>query len=180
MDNFLGEIRLFSWTVIPKYWLPCDGRLLPIQTYAALYSLLGVQYGGDGKTTFGLPDLRGRVAVGANYTPAAGTVRTPGQTGGAEAVMLPASALITHGHSVQVSNATLNNGGPQGRYPATNANANATPVQPTYVTADETKLVALNANTVGTTTQTPVPNMQPSLCLSYCIATQGAYPMRQY
>ena len=180
MDNFLGEIRLFSWTVIPRYWLPCDGRLLPIQTYAALYSLLGVQYGRDGRNTFGLPDLRGRVAVGINNNPAAGTVRPMAQIGGAEEVMVPASALFAHSHTVQVSNNSMGNSGPQGRYPGTNANANSTPVQPTYVTADKTKLVALNSNTVGTTAQTPVPNMQPSLCLSYCIATQGAYPMRQY
>lgn len=184
MDNFLGEIRLFSWPKIPHGWLPCDGRVLTIQTYPALYSLLGVQYGGDGKNTFGLPDLRGRVAIGLNSQASAippRPVRTLGQKGGTETVMLPATALIEHNHAVQVSNATMGNSGPAGCFPATNANANSMPAQPTYATADKSKLVALHPDTISSTPpQTAVPNIQPSICLNYCIATLGAYPSRQY
>ncbi|WP_236237223.1 phage tail protein [Pseudomonas faucium] len=174
MVNFLGEIRLFSFTVIPRGWLPCNGQVLPIQPYAALYSLLGTQYGGDGKTTFALPDLRGRVARCTSVNPLP-------QKGGSETVMLPASAIYPHSHTVQVSNSTMGNGGPAGRFPATNVSStNSTPAQPTYVNADPSKLVALHPDTIASTpAQTPVPNMQPSICLSYCIATMGAYPAHQ-
>ncbi|AVD83123.1 hypothetical protein C4Q28_13585 [Pseudomonas sp. SWI6] len=182
MDNFLGEIRLFSWPVIPKGWLPCDGRLLPIVQNQALFALLGVQFGGDGKATFALPDLRGRVAMGRNDWPPVNPAfasHSTGQAGGVESVMLPLSALPEHTHSVQVSNATLGNGGPAGNYPATSANANGVAAQPTYITADTNKLVTLHADTIAATGQTPIPNMQPSICLSYCIATQGVFPPRQ-
>ncbi|BBH45778.1 phage tail protein [Pseudomonas sp. KU43P] len=174
MDNFLGEIRLFSFTVIPKGWLPCNGQVLPIQTYAALYSLLGTQFGGDGKTTFALPDLRGRVAMAKSPS-------SPTQKGGSETVMLPATAIPAHSHTVQVSNSTMGNGAPAGRFPATNVSStNSTPAQPTYVNADTSKLVALHPDTIASTpAQTPVPNMQPSICLSYCIATMGLYPSHQ-
>ena len=66
-DAFVGEIRLFSYTIIPRGWLLCNGAVMQIQPNAALYSLLGTQFGGDGKTTFALPDLRSRTPIGGQY-----------------------------------------------------------------------------------------------------------------
>jgi len=66
MDPFISEIRLFTYADVPDGWLPCDGRMMPIAQYTSLYSLLGTTYGGDGRTTFALPDLRGRIPAGAD------------------------------------------------------------------------------------------------------------------
>jgi hypothetical protein len=88
-DAFLGEIRMFAGTYAPPGWALCDGRLLQIAQNQALFSLLGATYGGDGRTTFALPDLRGRVPMHAGQAPGL-TVRKPGDKGGAEMVAPPA------------------------------------------------------------------------------------------
>lgn len=93
MDDFIGTIKLFAGNYEPDGWFYCAGQLLPIQQYAALYSILGTTYGGDGRTNFALPDLRGRVPVGAGQSPSLGTNHRAGDKWGAESVTLAASNL---------------------------------------------------------------------------------------
>ena len=100
MNPFIGEIRIIGRNAEPKGWARCDGQLLPISQYPALYNLIGTTYGGDGDTTFALPDLRGRTPIhqgaGEGLTP-----RELGQTLGAETVVLSAQELPAHSHSVR-------------------------------------------------------------------------------
>ncbi|MCK4979540.1 MAG: tail fiber protein, partial [Candidatus Delongbacteria bacterium] len=90
--DFIGQIILFAGTFAPRNYLDCDGRLLAIQDYTSLYSLLGTNFGGDGRTTFGLPDLRGRVPIGQGYAPGL-TSRYIGQFGGQESVILNSTQI---------------------------------------------------------------------------------------
>lgn len=107
MDEFMGVIKLFAGNFAPKDWAFCDGSLLPIQSNQALFSLLGTQFGGDGRTTFALPDLRGRVAIGAGAGPGL-TPRPQAQKAGAETstatgtaqVALTAANLPSHTHAI--------------------------------------------------------------------------------
>lgn len=181
MEPFVGEIRLFPYNFVPKGWLPCDGRLLSTQTNAALFSLLGTQFGSSGNNLFALPDLRGRTALARNSTgtPDPGlSNHTQGQSAGTEKETLPAAALAQHTHEVYVSDA-LGNSGPAGAFPATSANLATPPVasRSTYVKFDSSKQQALNPATIQPTPpQQPLDNMQPSLVLQYCIASVGVYP----
>lgn len=104
MDPFLGEIRMFAGPYAPVNWHYCDGTLLPIGQYQILYALLGTVWGGDGRTTFGLPDLRGRLPIGQG-TGTGLTPRTLGQTGGASQVTLTIADFPAHTHAVNASNA---------------------------------------------------------------------------
>lgn len=98
MDPILAQIILWPGLWVPAGWLPCDGRLLPINEYTALYSLIGNIYGGDGRTNFGLPDLRGRVPVSTGINITTGTQYPIGQYGGTEAVVLTTDQLAMHNH----------------------------------------------------------------------------------
>jgi len=95
-EPFIGEIRMVGFTYAPEGWADCDGRLLQIAQYQALYALLGTTYGGDGRTTFGLPDLRGRVPINVGQGPGL-TPRTQGQMGGQETVPLQQVTVATSG-----------------------------------------------------------------------------------
>ena len=99
MDAFLGEIRIFGGNYAPRGWAFCHGGLLPISTNPALFSLLGTVYGGDGKVTFGLPDLRGRLPMGNGTGPGL-TPRRLGQMIGAESVALTTNQIAAHSHAV--------------------------------------------------------------------------------
>lgn len=181
MDPFVGEIRLFPWGWAPSGWLACEGQILPFNNYVALASLLGNLYGGDGRTTFGLPDLRGRTALGQNavasVSPALG-VHALGSVGGSETVTLGATALVTHTHGTHVSDAIGANTGPAGGIPAVSANAAQLQSRPVYVTAAGSTPVSLNSATVVAAPGTPVANMQPSIVGCFCIAVSGIYPPR--
>src|SRR5918997_1499498 len=104
-EPFLAEIKIISWNYAPKGWAFCAGQLLPINQNQALFALLGTTYGGNGKTTFALPDLRGRVPVGAGVS-AAGSEYPLGSSGGHETVKLAVGQLPSHSHAVHA------NGGP--------------------------------------------------------------------
>lgn len=173
MDNFLGEIRLFPFGVIPKGWAPCNGQLLPISSYGVLFTLLGTQYGGDGRTTFALPDLRGRVGLGATLDGA----HPNGQSLGSQSVTLTAANLPPHTHTVNVSTFDTNNGVAEDAFFGVSLLNNGTSGGNTYVEAKSGNPVALNSDTIGTSgAASPLENHQPSLGLSYCIAVQGIYP----
>ncbi|WP_409286041.1 phage tail protein [Pseudomonas protegens] len=181
MEPFLGEIRLFPWGWAPEGWLPCEGQILPFNSNVALASLLGKTFGGNGTTTFGLPDLRGRVALGQNLqaitSPVIIDIHLLGSKGGTETVSLPASSLALHTHTTHVSSA-VGTSGPQDSIPAISSKTNGQEAKPTYVPAT-TDLVALNSATVAPTQGLPMTNIQPSIVGCFCIATTGIYPPRQ-
>ena len=106
MEGNISEIRLFGPVWAPRNWLSCSGQLLSIAQYTAFFSLIGTLYGGDGRTSFGLPDLRGRVAVGAGLGPGL-TPRSNGQAGGVEGVTLNTLEIPAHNHSAQTSTPTV-------------------------------------------------------------------------
>lgn len=181
MDPFLGEIRLFPWGWAPQGWLPCEGQILPFSSNVALASLLGKTYGGNGTTTFGLPDLRGRVALGQNLQaitiPVIIDAHLLGTNGGTETVSLPPTSLALHTHTTHVSNA-VGTSGPSNCIPAISSKTNGQEAKPTYVPA-ASGLVALNSATVAPTLGLPMTNIQPSIVGCFCIATTGTYPPRQ-
>ena len=162
-EPYVGEIRLMSFSFPPKGWAPCNGQLMQINQNAALYALLGTKYGGDGQTTFGLPDMRGRTPIHA------GNGHTLGESGGETSHTLSAAELPTHSHAVNTQ--TSANGGiatPLENFLGGANNAYAAP---------NGNLVALRADTVTSTGGTQAhENMQPYLSLSYCIALQGINP----
>jgi microcystin-dependent protein len=174
-DPLLGEIRQIPFNYAPRGWAFCNGQLLPIAQYQALFSLLGTMYGGDGQTTFALPDLRGRVPVSNGQLPG-GSSYTLGQTGGLDAVTLITTELPAHTHPVTGTMQTAAFGdpsSPQGNYLASDANAQfgAGPASATMGgTAQGT-----SANAGGSQ---PHENRQPLLALNYVISLQGAYPTR--
>jgi microcystin-dependent protein len=164
-DGFLGEIRLMSFSFPPKGWAPCNGQQLQINQNPALYALLGTTYGGDGKTTFGLPDMRGRTPIHA------GNGHALGENGGETSHTLSTPELPAHSHAVNVQ--TSANGGtatPLENYLGGANNAYATP---------NGNLQALREDTVTSTGGAQAhENMQPYLSMSYCIALQGGNPPR--
>jgi microcystin-dependent protein len=151
---------MFGWAQTPPGWIPCDGRLLPINTNQQLFALLGTTYGGDGQTTFAVPDLRGRVPLGA-------APRVPaGNRGGEEAHTLIASEMADHVHGVQAQPAAGTTAEPNGAILA------GAPVW--GPPKDPTPLQGATVAPIGG--GQPHPNMQPYLALNICIATQGVFP----
>ncbi len=187
MDPFIGQIILFAGTFAPRNWAFCDGQLLPISQNTALFSLLGTTYGGDGRVTFALPDLRGRVPIGPR-TGAGLTNRSLGSRLGNESVSLTESQIPSHTHSVSgvvkasSDDGTTNNPAGAvfsvGKVPvdqSTNNDANIYNDKPTDVTMAADNL-EITQNSVGGSL--PHTNMQPSLALNYIIALIGVYPSR--
>ncbi len=168
MDPFLGELRLFGFNFAPVGWAMCQGQLIGISQNSALFSLLGTMYGGDGVSTFGLPDLRGRTSVGMGQGPGlAGYVQ--GQVGGTETVTLAAAQLPAHNHSVAAASAATGKS-PAAALPGYTADGS------TYGTTSD---LAMSPTMVGGGGGgQPHPNLQPYLALNWCIAVQGIYPQR--
>ncbi|WP_423679129.1 MULTISPECIES: phage tail protein [unclassified Undibacterium] len=168
MDPFLGEIKICAFPFAPKGWAFCNGALMSIQQNNALFALLGVQYGGDGKTTFALPDLRGRVAMHRD-----GSTYVQGRTGGQETVALQAAHLPLHNHGVVVASS-----------PATSPRVGGTAQNILAATATNiygaaTNLVPMEAGMTSTIGAGAAhENMQPSLVINYIIATTGIFPSR--
>lgn len=163
---FLGEIRNFSFTVIPKNWLPCNGQLLSIQQNQALFSLLGTAYGGNGSTTFGLPNLQGRVPLDSTN----GT--TVGTSSGEAAHTLATTEMPVHIHTATGSTVAVSTGTPgTGVLPGLFGSNN-------YTTTN-TSLSPMSGNTVsGAGGNQPHNNVQPTTVTSLCIAIQGIFPSR--
>lgn len=178
MEEYMGAITLFAGGVVPKGWYPCDGRLLSIPQNQSLYSLLGTNYGGDGKTTFGLPDLRGRAIVGSG--PTIYTHYNNGASGGSETVPLAPHEVPTHTHMVAVSNIAGNATVVAGSVIAATAQTTNLPTAPNiYSDVGTGAVAALGSGSIGTTGgNLPHNNMQPFLVLNYCICAVGVYPSR--
>lgn len=159
---FLSEIKIISWNYSPKGWAFCNGQFLPINQNQALFSLLGTMYGGNGQTTFALPDLRGRVPLHM------GSGFTEGQAAGQPSHTVTISEMPAHNHFVQVSNATATQ-----QSDFNNILASA-PISNFGSFANLTTLHPASITNVGGSQ--PHENMQPYLCLNYIIALQGAFP----
>jgi len=173
-DEFIGSICVVGFNFCPRGYAEADGRLLPISSYNALFSLLGTTYGGDGRTTFALPDLRGRVMIGAGQAPGLSAIRQ-GQRGGAENVTLTEAQLPAHTHTGHV-NATSANGNadnPSGAVPA------RMPRSRVYnSSADGTQMAADSVTVGGGGGGQATPVRDPYLAVKVCIAIQGMYPSR--
>ncbi|MGJ8616086.1 MAG: phage tail protein [Sulfitobacter sp.] len=175
-DAYIGEILLVGYTFCPRTTTEAAGQLLPISQNQALFSLYGTTYGGDGRTTFALPDLRGRAPIGQGNGPGL-TNRQLGVKTGTETVTLNVTQMPQHKHSAHGTNEAADKHGPgtdmlAAPYDAeTNAKINIYHDGPANKTFDP----AMIGNTGG---NLPHPNMQPSLALRYCVALQGIYPSR--
>ena len=175
-DNYLGEIRVFASDFAPEGWALCDGSLLPLNQYAALYSLLGTKFGGNGTTNFALPDLRGRVPIGTGVrgTSPAYTY-TIGNNGGSETVALQTAAMPAHSHVFGVKNAL----GSVALAGAILAIPNAPSTQVNIYNTSAGSTTTLNPGTIENTgTGAPHNNMQPFQTINFCIAILGLYPQR--
>ena len=164
-DPFISEIRVMGFNFPPKGWAQCNGQILPINQNQALYSLIGTTYGGNGTTTFALPDMRGRVPLHfGNGFPL-------GQHGGESSHTLTLQETPAHGHTLNGTSTAANTNVPDNTgYLAT--------VNNTY-TGSSANLTAMAAGEVGSTGGSqPHENNQPYLTLNYCIALIGIFPSR--
>jgi microcystin-dependent protein len=162
-EPFIGEIRMTSWGFAAKGWALCNGQTLPISQNQALFSLLGTMYGGNGTTTFNLPDLRGRVPISFGQNP-------QGTRGGEEAHTLISSEMPMHTHSVYGSSGAANQGSPQDAFWA-----GQTGQSPFASSAN----VGMWPGAIGPAgSSQPHENMAPFLTISFMIALVGIYPPR--
>jgi microcystin-dependent protein len=169
---YIGEIALFPFHFAPQGWALCHGQLLAIAQNTALFSILGTTYGGNGKTTFALPDLRGRVPVHAGDDPGPGlSLRVLGESAGVETSTLLLSEMPAHTHAPRCVDAVGDDFGPGGVVWAEDAGGN-----PQYGSS-RSGPVASTALTLAGQSQ-PHNNMAPYLTMNYCIAVEGAFPPR--
>src|ERR1022692_1165560 len=162
-DCYIGELRIFSFGITPRGWMPCQGQIVAIGSNQALFSILGTTFGGDGRNTFALPDLRGRVPVFNG-----GSVPTLGESGGEAEQPLVASEMPLHNHSMKTGK-TAGAIAPGGNFlapGATNFYASGAPDS------------LMNPGVVANVGGQPHDNMAPYLTLNICIATTGFYPSR--
>jgi microcystin-dependent protein len=176
-NPFLGEIRMFGFGFAPKGWATCSGQFLSIQQNAALFSLLGTTYGGNGTSTFQLPDLRGRTPVGQGQLPGGGFY-TMGEIVGSEGVQLLTNQIPIHNHLFSVNSGVADVIAPTGNYLSGAIAGNSNTPQQTYA-APGGASVPLAGDTLGLTGGNQAhSNMQPYLVTNYCIALQGIFPSR--
>ncbi len=169
-EPFIGEIRMFAGNFAPRSWAFCDGQLLAVSQNDALFSLLGTTYGGDGRTTFGLPDLRGRIPVHEGSGPGL-TNRRLGQKTGEERVTITANQLPAHRHTAMGASA-------QATTQAALNNLFAKTDESTYRARESFSLTDMGAPTSNAGGGQPHDNMMPSLCINFIIALYGIYPSR--
>jgi microcystin-dependent protein len=167
---FIGEIRIFGFNFAPRGWAFCNGQLLAIAQNTALFSLLGTTYGGNGQTTFALPNLQSRVPVHFGQGPGLSSYAL-GQEAGSESVTLIQNEIPAHVHTVSPSCSTddPNAGSPKNNFPA----AAGTPI---YSNTSNAVMGVSNTSIVGGSQ--PHNNIQPYLALNFCIALQGIFPSR--
>jgi microcystin-dependent protein len=172
-DPFLGEIRMFGFNFAPRGWAFCAGQLLPISQNSALFSLLGTIYGGDGRTTFALPDLRGRVPTNFGTGPGLSPY-TIGQRTGAETHTMTVAEMPAHGHTgaIKASSGASEEASPQ---------ANGAIGAGQLIYNEEAPNVTLNSNSLQTSNtggNLAFNIRQPTLAINFCIALQGIFPSR--
>jgi len=167
-EPFLAEIRIVGFNFAPRGWAFCDGQILPINQNQSLYSLLGTTYGGDGRTTFALPDLRSRTPIHRSSD------HQLGQKSGAETVTLTAAEIAAHTHTAKASSSVGDQVNPAGR-----VLADVTAPDLAYRDPEAATTTALRSGTVTNAGGGQAhDNMQPYLTLAFCIALQGLFPSR--
>lgn len=192
MDPFIGQIVMFAGNYAPRNWAFCEGQIMSISSNAALFSILGTTYGGDGRVTFALPDLRGRVSIQPGNAPGLNYYRL-GQSGGVESVVLTTAEIPSHTHMAQMQeqpisiavNASDDEGDsddPTDAFWAKNSSGNeiygssgGTQMSSGAVTASMPQAQITVNQTGGSQAHT---NIQPYLCINHIIALQGIYPSR--
>ena len=167
-EPFLGQIIIVPYNFSPRGWAFCSGQILPIAQNTALFSLLGTTYGGNGQTTFALPDLRGRCALSSGQGPGLSSYAL-GQVAGTESATLNINQMPSHNHTVVANGESFNTGKPKDAFPATGGSYNNTG-------NDGTLMAATMVNPTGG--NQPFGIMQPYLVLNYCIALEGIFPSR--
>lgn len=174
---YMASVCMTAATFCPRGYAEANGQLLDISQYSALYALMGTTYGGDGVTSFALPDLRGRSAIGWGQ----GQGLTPvmqGEKRGMETVTLDVKNLPSHNHSAHAVNATGTSVAANNSWPANPASSDRTPIVYNGY-ADSGSQVTLNNGVVGMTgNNTPVNNLPPQLGMRYCVALEGIFPPR--
>lgn len=207
MDGYIGEIKCFGGNYAPKNWMFCWGQILPVSQYTPLFALIGNQYGGDGRTTFALPDLRGRIPVTPGYVPGF-TPRNQGQTGGSETVLLNVNQIPPHNHTIvnsstceknltldttaniKCSSTGIDTNTPKGNYPGMirSSNIYSTTVNADTMNANQISNVNIQVQgdiSVNVTSNCAVAgesvahnNMQPCQVLNFIICIYGYWPPR--
>jgi len=168
-EPYVGEVRLFAGNYAPAGWALCQGQVLAIPDYETLYSLIGTTYGGNGQTTFGLPDLRGRVPVHQGQGPGL-SPRALGETGGAERVALLTGQTPLHTHALHASTAPASIATPAGSVLGATGAAS-------YGPGPASTAMASSAVDTAWGTAQPHENMAPTLTVNYIIALYGIYPV---
>lgn len=171
-EPFIGEIRIVGFSFAPRGWMQCNGQLLAIQQYAALFSLLGTTYGGNGQTNFQLPNFQSRIPIHQGTGNGLSTY-VMGQQSGTENVTLFPSQIPTHTHIAACNTGAGNSSSPTNNFWAANANTGL----PQYcAVAPNASMAPAAGGTAGG--NIPHPNIMPVLCLNFVIATVGIYPAR--
>jgi microcystin-dependent protein len=162
---YVGEIRMFAGNFAPAGWMFCEGQLLPISEYETLFNLIGTTYGGDGQSTFGLPELRGRIPLHF------GNGLTPAQMGGAETVTLTVQQIPAHSHPLL---ATLNQGA---QNPPAQQLLAQSPTQNAFPYGTDVPPATLNPGSISSVGGSqPHNNFQPYLCVDFIISLFGIFP----
>lgn len=175
-EAFLGEIRMFGGNFAPKGWATCDGQLLSISQNTALFAILGTTYGGNGQTTFALPDLRGRRPVHQGQGPGLSSY-TLGEMAGVESATLTISNMPAHNHLVNCANATATQPNPGGNVCAQEFDSTGTAGNG-YLTPDKIN-AQMAPNTITTSgSNVPFPILDPFLCVNFIICLEGIFPSR--
>lgn len=174
-DPFVGEIQIYGFNFAPYNWAMCQGQIMPIQQNTALFSLLGTQFGGNGQTTYGLPNFVGNAACGQGQG-AGLTPRTVGETFGTESVTLLSGQMPMHTHGARIYNQPK--AADRAGIPAS-GDAVITPSSAVMLTTTATANTTFPAQTIGATGNgQPHENQQPYLTLNFCIALAGVFPQR--
>lgn len=170
-EPFIGEIRMFAGNFAPRGWAFCDGQLLAVSQNDALFSLLGTIYGGDGQTTFGLPDVRGRLPIHAGNGPGLSSRRL-GSKGGAENVTLTVNQMPSHGHGVNATPEGAGANSPEGALIGDSPNVD--------VFSESAPSANLSPDAVsGVGGSQSHSNLMPYLCVHFIISLFGIYPSQQ-
>jgi len=180
MEGYIGQILMFAGNFAPRDWALCDGQLISISQNQSLFAIVGTTYGGDGRTTFALPDLRGRAPTHAGNGPGLSEMRL-GQHGGSETNTLKENQMPSHTHNVTASAKCVNSGGNTTTPVENNWASDAAGSSATYSNAEAN--AEMNAETITVQEQNkgeskPINNLQPYLTVNYIICTDGLFPSR--
>jgi microcystin-dependent protein len=174
-EPFIGQIMMFAGNFAPKGWAFCDGSILSIAQNTALFSILGTTYGGNGQTTFALPDLRGRVPIQPGQGPGL-SPHTLGEMSGVENVTLLITNMPAHNHTLAASGAQGDSPTPEGAVPAITVDPNSQQPLNSYSASPNTTMAPTSVGLSGGSQ--PHTNMQPYTCINFIIALEGIYPSR--